>query len=146
MFNSNTGVFRMAKPVFKKGDKVTYIADWDRKGTVYFQQAVVYSCGKKQMVLTDEKTGNEMGRHFKPELGSTENRVGTNGGTYMAGGVWPRLTAEEATEIGMKVAASIREFEDAHFARCLAGNHGEAYDRGIRESMAKLHDLKVIER
>lgn len=54
---------------FKKGDKVSLLGSYDNKGTMFFTDAVVYSCGKKQMVLTDERTGAELGRHFKPTVG-----------------------------------------------------------------------------
>jgi hypothetical protein len=128
---------------FTKGQEVTYISDWDRKGTVTYRHAVVYSCGKKQMVLTDAETGEEMGRHFDPFQGSLET-VSLGYGFKMAGGTFPRMTAEEAVEAGLKVAASIQEYERQHFARCLAGNHGAGYDASIRESIAELHDLRAI--
>lgn len=134
----------MAK-AFKKGQLVTHITDWDRKGTVCFVQAVVYSCGNKQMVLVHEGTGKEMGRHFRPVLGSLETTMEGNM-CRMAGGTFPRMSAEEVQEAGLKVAAAIQQYEREHFARCLAGGHGEAYDAGIRKHIAELHDLRVIER
>lgn len=132
----------MAK-AFTKGQEVTFIADWDRKGTVTFRHAVVYSCGAKQMVLTDAETGEEMGRHFRPQVGSLETTI-QNGGYRMAGGTFPRMTDEEAVEAGLKVAASIQAYEREHFTRCLAGGHGESYDAAIRKNIAELHDLRAI--
>jgi hypothetical protein len=128
---------------FRKGQKVTFIADWDRKGTVTFRHAVVYSCGMKQMVLTDAVTGDEMGRHFKPAVGSLET-IKTDNCYRMAGGTFPRMTDEEAVEAGLKVAAAIQQYEREHFARCLAGGHGEGYNMSIRKDIDALHDLRAI--
>ena len=117
---------------FKKGDAVTFISDWDRKGTVTFRDAIVHSCGKKQMILTDEQTGEEIGRHFKPEIG------GEMGGTF------PRMTEEEAVAKGLEIAERVLAKEREHFARCLAGNNGESYDNAIRKNIAALHEPRVI--
>jgi hypothetical protein len=133
----------MAK-AFKKGQEVTYISDWDRKGTVYFRHAVVYSCGAKQMVLTDADTGEEMGRHFRPVAGSLETTK-EGPASRMAGGTFPRMTDEQAVEAGLKVAAAIQQSERDLFARCLAGGHGESYDASIRKDIAALHDLRAAE-
>ena len=51
---------------FKKGDAVTIIRKWSKECATYAQKAVVYSCGKKQMVLTCAITGQELGRNFLP--------------------------------------------------------------------------------
>lgn len=129
---------------FTKGQEVTYISDWDRKGTVTYRHAVVYSCGKKQMVLTDAETGEEMGRHFAPDHGSLET-VEMGGYAFrMAGGTFPRMTDEEAVEAGLKIAAAIQEYERQHYAQCLAGNHSAGYYASIRKSLAELHDLRAI--
>lgn len=120
---------------FKKGDEATLIASWDRKGTVCTRQVIVHSCGKKQMVLIDAESGKEIGRHFKP------HRAGP--GEF---GVRPRITGDELREEALACAAAEREREEAHFARCLAGGHGEDYDAAIRKEMAELHDFEVIDR
>lgn len=133
----------MAK-AFTKGQEVTFIADWDRKGTVTFRHAVVYSCGVKQMVLTDAETGEEMGRHFRPQVGCLEVRKCEKGYFYMPGGTFPRMTDEQAVEAGLKIAAAIQSYERAHFDRCLAAGHGESYDAAIRKNIAELHDLRAI--
>ena len=53
---------------FNKGDRVTLVQLWSRTtGAFYSREAVVYSCGAKQMVLTDAETGVEIGRNFRPE-------------------------------------------------------------------------------
>lgn len=52
--------------MFTKGQTVNLIQNWDSKGTVSVTPAIVYSCGKKQMVLTHAVTGEELGRTFLP--------------------------------------------------------------------------------
>lgn len=52
---------------FKKGQKATRIFSYDGKGTFAYQQAIVYSCGKKRMILIDAKNGEVLGRHFSPD-------------------------------------------------------------------------------
>lgn len=93
---------------FTKGEQVTLISSWDNKGTVTFRDAVVYSCGKKQMVLTDAVSGEEIGRHFVPERGSLDTVSAFNWQ-----GVWPRLDRAQAEalclEAGAKIVAAVRE-------------------------------------
>jgi hypothetical protein len=52
---------------FKKSQSVFLISSWNDKGRVQIVPAVVHSCGKKQMVLTNATTGEELGRHFRPQ-------------------------------------------------------------------------------
>lgn len=131
---------------FKKGQEVTFIGDYDRKGTVYFFHAIVHSCGKKQMVLTDAKTGKERGRHFAPRVGSTVTEVIGNNTIKMAGGTFPRLEGEQLQEVAMQIAAEVQKAEREHLARCLAAGHGESYDAAIRRQIEELHELRIIER
>ena len=114
---------------FNKGDEVTYISDWDRRGTALFRHAIVYSCGKKQMVLTDAETGEEMGRHFRPERAE----IGR-------GGTFARLTDAEATAAALALAENILIDQTAHYERCLQNDAaGEGYKSSIRKSLAELH-------
>lgn len=115
---------------FKKGDLVTYIDDWDRKGSTYYRHAVVYSCGKKQMVLTDAETGVEMGRNFRPERASGLGDQGT----------FPRLTEEEARAHGIALAEVIIEREIERYGHCLTIGAGDAYDSSIRKDIAQIHE------
>lgn len=129
---------------FTKGQEVTYIASWDDKGSVFYRHAVVYSCGKKQMVLTDAVTGAEMGRNFKPEVGTTETRWEGNC-VYSAGGTFPRVYGEELQALCLKIAeASLHQQRD-HFARSLSGGWGESYDAVIRKQIAELHEPRVVD-
>lgn len=118
---------------FNKGDEVTYIGDWDRKGTTCFRHAIVYSCGKKQMVLTDAETGEEMGRHFSPERAE----IGS-------AGTFARMTDAEAAAAGLVLAENILARETAGFERCLQNDTaGEGYKNAIRKSMAQLHEPRA---
>lgn len=122
----------MAK-AFNKGDEVTYINDWDRKGTVSFRHAVVYSCGKKQMVLTDAETGEEIGRHFRPERAEIGDA-----------GTFARMTDAEATAAALALADNIIVRETAHFERCLQNETaGEGYKNAIRRNLAALHEPRA---
>lgn len=116
---------------FKKGDLVTYINDWDRKGTVTFRHAIVYSCGMKQMVLTDAETGEEMGRNFRPQIGEIT-------------GTFPRMSDDEARAAGIRLAEVILANERAHFERCLERGHGAAYDAAVRKDLDALHEPRAI--
>lgn len=118
---------------FNKGDEVTYINDWDRKGTAYFRHAIVYSCGKKQMILTDAETGEEIGRRFTParaEIG----RAGT----------FARMSDAEATAAALALAENILIAQTAHFERCLQNRAaGEGYRNSIRHDLADLHEPRA---
>jgi len=118
---------------FNKGDEVTYISDWDRKGTTYFRHAVVYSCGKKQMVLTDAETGEDMGRHFRPERAEIGEA-----------GTFTRMTDEEATAAALALADHILARETARFERCLQNDTAdEGHKNAIRRNIAALHEPRV---
>ena len=43
------------KENFKKGEKVRVIRTWDDKGTVYTQDFIVHSCGKKELKVNDSR-------------------------------------------------------------------------------------------
>ena len=118
---------------FKKNDLVTYIADWDRKGTVYYRNAIVHSCGKVQMVLVDAETGACMGRHFRPVEGDER------------GGTFARLTEEDAIALGLHIAERLLVKEREHFKRCLEKWGDEpGYAAAIRKDEAELHEPRVI--
>ena len=119
--------------MFTKGQKVTYIRDWDRKGTVTINQLVVHSCGKKQMILVDENGKKFSGQNFLPKNEQ-----------YWGGVVVDRLEGDEAEKLAIEVAEKIIKKEMAHYNRCLEGGHGEGYDEVIRENIAKIHSPEFI--
>ena len=119
--------------MFTKGQKVTYIRDWDRKGTVTINQLVVHSCGKKQMILVDENGKKFSGQNFLPKNEQ-----------YFSGLVVDRVEGEEAEELAIKVAENILQKEREHFNRCLSSGREEGYNAAIRDSIAKLHEPEFI--
>lgn len=134
---------------FTKGQEVTYISNYDRKGTFCYQQAIVYSCGKKRMVLTDAATGKEMGRNYVPELGSLEAGVITTASGAkqfrMVGGTFPRMTDEQAEAACLEVAASwlANEREYLEGLKRTAWAHApEVMDKAI----AELHEPRAVRR
>jgi len=110
---------------FSKNDQVTYITNWDRKGTFMFQHAVVYSCGNKQMVLTDAINGKEMGRHYSPEIGEAE-------------GTFPRMTDDEAIAHCLKHAEVFIPQHIAYYERLIERNRENRFsDKGYRDNIRK---------
>lgn len=113
---------------FNKNDAVTYVCNWDNKGTFMFQHAVVYSCGAKQMILTDAINGEEMGHNFAPAIGDTE-------------GAFPRMTDDEAIAHCLKAAKKYLPKEAARYKRMIELNAGEVhYCAAMENSLAKLHE------
>lgn len=120
--------------MFKKGDAVCWISDWDRKGTVHIVRAIVHSCGKKQMVLTNAETGKELGRHFYPhELQSW----GYGFQTETCAIVTLVSDKAEVEALALSLAERIYERENAEYERRIANTpEHEAY---FRKQQALLH-------
>lgn len=129
---------------FAKGAEVTIFGGYDSKGTIHYTHAVVYSCGAKQMVLTDATTGNELGRHFTPACATEEDATTRS---YREGyeATFPRLSDEEATRIGLRMAERSIVNETEHYENCLR-RHADlsAYCDSIRRDMATIHEPRVI--
>lgn len=129
----------MAATAFKKGQLVTVIGSWDNKGTVYYRHAVVYSCGKKQMILTDAVTGEEFGGIFRnPKVGSLDTVTSHNWN-----GVFLRMTDAEAEAAcliaGERVLIKMRE----HYANCISRESGSVhYVRAIQKDLDELDVCK----
>ena len=126
VIETQAGVTNMT--TFKKGELVTHISDWDGNGTVYFYQAVVHSCGKKQMVLTHATTGEEMGRHFAPVAGDQ-----TRGGTFA------HMTDEQAKAFGFGLAENILQRERTELERLSKLEAPEGYKNALKKRLANLH-------
>ena len=52
----------------KKGNTGWMVIDWDMKGTWFYQEVKIISCGKKQMILQDAVSDITLGYQFKPDL------------------------------------------------------------------------------
>ncbi len=118
---------------FTKNDEVTFIASWDRKGTYFYQHAVVYSCGEKQMVLTCEVTGKEMGRHYTPVVGDVE-------------GTLHRLSDTAAVAQCLVAATVFLVKEKASIQRLLECNTGNIhYCKCMQEQLTELHEPRALQ-
>lgn len=121
---------------YKKNDEVTYIADWDEKGTFYYRHAIVHSCGNVQMVLTDAESGKEMGRHFDPTIGLVRN-------TWR--GTFPRMTDEKAEKLCLSIAADRLTERRATYTRLAAIEDSSAgYKKAMLASIDELHEPRAI--
>ena len=117
---------------FKKGDKVTIISDWDKKGTCSYQDAIVHSCGKKQMVLTCAETGKELGHHFRPERDQ-----------YGRAAVFPRMTRDEAIAATLSFAKVIVENEIVQANNRLSQHTDERDEAFWRKYLQEIHEPRA---
>jgi hypothetical protein len=121
----------MTKPVFKKGDAVCWISDWDNKGQVRIVRAVVYSCGKKRMVLSDAASGEELGRNYRPRE--------VQGAHVVCGCVTLEGDEAKVEAMALELGRQIIAHQHEQYARCLAsGGGGAGYQRLIEAERAKL--------
>lgn len=128
------------KPAFKKGDLVTHFGTWDNRGTIWFRQCRVYSCGHKVMILTDVKSGEEIGREFRPVKAS-----GLELGTYEA------MTDKEAESFCLPLGQAYIDQQRFHFQRCIEGNltsrfSSESYREAMQKLSDELHEPRALNR
>lgn len=119
--------------MFTKGQKIALLSDWDRCGTVQIRRGTVHSCGKKVMKveLADGKM-LEQAIYFTTYFNSPHFRVVVD------------ATDAELEALALSQAEEILAGERDRFARCLAGGHGEGYNRAIQRDIDRLHDPKVF--
>lgn len=131
-----------AGKAFKKGEKVTYIASWDNKGTFCFQQAIVESCGTKQMVLRHAETGELMGRLFRPEIG-----IPHSSSVRHSSGTFKGMSDEEAREVCLQEAAIYLRWNRESIQNGIASAApGASYAKALERELAKLHEPEAIKR
>lgn len=119
---------------FRKGDRVYLLQNWDRNGTVSVTEAIVYACGKKQMILTHAATGEELGRNFLP--GEKQ---------YNHDRVMARTVRADAEAVALEIAAEILVDErEAHAKRLEMWGDNQVYRKTIEECIAALHEPRVI--
>lgn len=121
--------------MFKKGETVFLIQPWNRVSTVMVQECTVYSCGKKRMVLTSVKTGEEVGRDFLPAVEQRAHMVTVH-----------KITREEAKAKGLEVAAAFLAHNIAHLERRLAEypTAGEGYRKAIQSELDLLNSPATV--
>lgn len=120
---------------FTKGQPVTFLQNWDSKGTVRIADLIVHSCGAKQMVLVDEAGAKFEGKNFLP--GREQ---------YSYGLVVPRLSPEAAEaaalELGAAIVVAVRnrlEKAIAHYGYPETDN----YTKSIRQDIEELHEPRI---
>lgn len=125
----------MAKKAFTKGTKVTLIGSWDGKGTFFVQDAIVYSCGAKQMVLACERTGKELGRHFAPSVGTGTINPMIFGETQ----TFPRMERAAALALAKDMGAQYAASEKARMEGLMARfSSDRGYVSSLRSSINSL--------
>jgi hypothetical protein len=117
---------------FTKGDRVTIISNWDRKGTVVYRPGIVHSCGKKQMTIYCPVKGDEIGHHFQPKR--AEGNVC---------GVHPAMSDEAAIAIALIAGADKKARSERAIAHYGYGeDHG--YTKSVRRGIAELHEPRAL--
>ncbi len=113
--------------MFKKGQKVVWFVRWDDKGKYRIERAIVQACGKKRMVLEDEK-GVCLGRKFVP----AERQYGK-------GFVFADMPKADAEARAMELAAEWIGKERARFEEILARDiGGPAYKAAIARDLERV--------
>jgi hypothetical protein len=123
-------------PAFVKNQEVTYLQNWDSKGTVRIIDLIVYSCGRKQMVLVDATGKKFEGCLFQP----TEEQI-------QYGRVVPRLSPEAALTAALELGATIVALERASMENSIARagkSETHNYTKSMREEIAKLHEPRAV--
>lgn len=124
--------------MFTKGQQVTFLCNWDSKGTVAIVDLIVHSCGKKQMILVDDQGIKYQGRLFFP----TEDQLNFSR-------VVSRLSPEAAEALALEIGAQVATHEAAEKLRKIAHyGYGEehAYTRSMRKSIADIHEPRTLRR
>lgn len=121
--------------IFKKGERVTYVADWDSRGTFYFIQAFVHSCGGKKVVLYNAETQQLLGRHFRPEIGIIQG-VGRQ-----TNGIFKQMSDDEAHAVCLAEAASYLAWRRQTIADSIEKSaSGSLYAKAMEKQLAELHE------
>lgn len=121
--------------MFTKNQPITLFINRNNKGSVQVHDLIIYSCGKKQMVLVNEAGEKFTGANWRPqEEQSSFHRV------------TPRKTVEEADAYATSLAQHIVASEKARMENCISHygypeEHG--YTRTVRKNIADLHEPRV---
>lgn len=129
---------------FTKGQKVIHISLYNRNGAFTFTRAIVQSCGKKQMTLLNEKTGEMMGRNFCPLEGfksvhhdieawaAKDNRPMHH---VCQSGTFRDMSDEEAHALCLKLSAEWIAADLVRLERCKASSNHQAYINSIQRDI-----------
>ena len=112
--------------MFTKGQKVTHISRWNNLGDFTYRDAIVYSCGKKRMILTDEITGEEIGRNYNPS--------GETFGEFTV----PRLSVEDTIALASEKSKEFRIKKEELLRHCLTIDASDSYKQAIQVQLDEL--------
>lgn len=123
-----------AAPKFTKGQAVTVLSSWDNAGTFRVRDLFVFSAGKKQMILCDEKGVKFTGRFFEPTVQQSGHLYGA-----VACEVHPRMTEAEAEARGLELGAAVIVCAHDHVNdRIAKWGHDADYRKSMEESRAEI--------
>jgi hypothetical protein len=112
----------MTDKIFKKGDAVVYVVNWSRTGRIRIRNCVVYSCGKKQMVLHDPKTGKEVGHHFQPAVEQYDHSIVVHAADYsddLAISIGTYVQAYEIDGALCRIAYDKKTYNNKNYIACM---------------------------
>lgn len=131
----------MTGKAFTKGERATLIGSWDNRGTFSFRQVIVHSCGKKQMVLTDIDSREEIGRHFVPAVGNVETLSCFNWGA-----TFKRLNDVDAEALCLQLGAALPAVCAAENERRAAWNESQGRVCLLPINLDEMHEPRAINR
>ena len=127
------------KKQFKKGQHVTLLGHWDRKGTMTYRFVTVHSCGSKRMTLLDDESGECLGSNFTPytEL----ERVLTHGTSTTI----TETNEEVVRSLCLGFAGEYLANERNNLNECMRRNASNSgYCKAIQKDIAELHEPRVL--
>lgn len=130
--------FGPARPKFKPGTPVWFVANWDWKGTVRIRPCFIKSCGKKHIHLLEAATGSPIEQRIYAEH--------VNAHAY-SDRLYPRTETflGQGEVLGLAVARQMLEYEREHLNNGIANYHGESgYIQAVRKKIQALHEPRVF--
>lgn len=121
--------------IFRKGQKVTLLQNWDHLGSVRIIDLVVYSCGAKQMVLVNEDGSKFGGMNFRPGVDQ-----------FGFSKVHPRLTPDAAVAMALDLGAAIVAYRRSGLERRIAKSgktERDGYIKACRLDLSRLHEPRI---
>ena len=127
---------------FKKGDAVTYIANWDGTGRYFYWHAVVTRTSGNFMSLADAVSGTNMGPYFPRESGNPAYL-----GERWTADVYPRMTDDAANTIALAASERYIESRRISIADALSGRDvdpelGAAWRDSMLADLMALNDAR----
>lgn len=131
---------------FKKGDRVTFYSNWDRKGTVKMTRLTVHAAGQKEMTLVDDAGVKYAGHHFRPQVLQAGHVLPTDDIRGYSE-VHHRMDDAAETALALQLGERFVAYERDHYARCLqmhTGPENDGYRKAITADLNGLHEPRAI--